>query len=127
MPILQIRGLPQKNPVRIQQALKKATAAIAAAYGCPPNQVWATWQEIRAGWYVEGATAAMQQTAGTHPPIAELICFEGKPQDVIEKTLAAAAQAISEGLGLGKNVFVGYQELKSGQVIAGDGILRKSA
>lgn len=127
MPILQVRALPQKNPVRIPQALKKATAAIAAAYGCPPSQVWATWQELRPGWYVEGSQSANLQPNATHPPIAELICFEGKPQEVIEKTLTAAATALAEGLATGKNIFVSYQELKSGQVIAGDGILRKSA
>ncbi len=126
MPLLQVRALPQKNPIRIPQALKKACAAIVEAYGCTPGEVWATYDEIRSGFYIEGQQAVAQQPAETHPPLAELLCFEGKPQDVIEKTLAATARALGEGLGTGKNVFVTYREVKSGQVIAGDIIVRKA-
>jgi hypothetical protein len=126
MPLLQVRALPQKNPVRIPQALKKACAAIVSAYGCTPDEVWATYDEIRSGFYVEGQQSPAQQPVGTHPPLAELLCFEGKSQDVIEKTLVATAQALGEGFGLGKNVFVTYREVKSGQLIAGDIIVRKA-
>jgi hypothetical protein len=126
MPILTVRGLPQKLPLRIPQALGRACTSIAEAYGCKPNQVWGTWQEITPGWYVEGDNAATVQPAVGFPPIAELACPAGKPPEVIEKCLLAAAKALAEGLGLGDNVFVAYRELKAGEIIAGDSAIRKA-
>ena len=125
MPILHIRALPQKSPERVQPALKKTCAAIAEVYGCKPEQVWATWEEIKPGLYVEGVTDADTQPEFTHPPIAQLTCFEGKSSDDIERVLSVAASSLSNELGIGNNIFMTYIEAKSGQVIAGNGIVRK--
>jgi hypothetical protein len=125
MPILHVRALPQKDSARIQAALKQACQAIAEAYGCKPEQVWATWEEIRPGFYVEGGNAADSQPAESHPPIAELICFEGKSAEAIEAILLAGSRALSHGLGIPNNIFMTYREAASGQVVAGDGVIRK--
>ena len=124
MPILEVRGLPQKNPEIIPQALKKTTLAIAKQYGCSPNQVWAIWEDIKPSMYVEGELSAIQQPDNTHPPIAILTCFEGKTSQQIEDTLLEAARVLSESLGVPNNIFIRYQEAKSGQVIAGNGVVR---
>ena len=97
MPILHVRALPQKHPRKIKTALKKTIAAIARVYGCDLHQVWATWEEIKPGYYCEGDIEKNQQLKTTHPPICEIICFEGKKPN----------------------------EVKSGRVIAGNGIVRK--
>ena len=125
MPILRVRSLPQKNPKLIQTALIATCEAIAKAYDCKPDQVWATWEEIKPGMYVEGANPADVQPDSTHPPIAEMICFEGRSPGQIEELLTIAASALSRGLGIPDNIFMTYREAKSGQVIAGDGIIRK--
>jgi phenylpyruvate tautomerase PptA (4-oxalocrotonate tautomerase family) len=126
MPILEISALPQSDPNKIKPALKKTALAISEVYGCKPEQVWATWSEIKPGMYVEGETEALQQPDNTHPPIARLTCFEGKSADDIEKILKVAASTLSEALGIKDNIFISYQEAKSGQVITGNGIVRKN-
>src|SRR4051812_15675093 len=104
MPLLRVHGLLQKDPTRVQTALKSACHAIAEAYGCPPSNVWATWDNIQPGLYVEGDQAAESQPEDSHPPIA---------------------RALSGGLGIPNNVFMTYVEMKAGQVISGDGKIRR--
>ena len=125
MPVLHIIALAQPDPRRIDAALAGAAFAIAEAYGCKPEQVWVTWQEIKPSHYVEGSTKARVQPRDSHPPFAELLCFEGKSPEVIEATLVAAANAITTALEIPGNVFVSYRDLQSGRVIAGDNLVRR--
>ncbi len=125
MPILQIKALPQKSPEALQKAIRRTNQAIAEAYGCEQRHVRTIWEEIKPGCYLEGDEAREQQPADTHPPVGQLLCFEGKDQVTIEKTLLAASQAISSELGLPGNVFISYAEAKSGRAVAGDALLRK--
>ncbi|MBT4790545.1 MAG: hypothetical protein HON90_03160 [Halobacteriovoraceae bacterium] len=125
MPILHVRALPQKDSSKITPALKKTILAISETYGCSPHQVWATWEEIKSGWYVEGENEASEQPLETHPPICELTCFEGRTSEEVEKLLEVAASTLSKELGIKDNIFMTYKEAKSGQVIAGNGIVRK--
>ena len=125
MPILEIKALPQNDKEKIPTALKQTAVAIAEAYGCKPEQVWATWQELETGLYVEGSNGASTQPETTHPPIATLTCFEGKSDEQIESVLKTAASTLSEALGIPSNIFITYVEAKSGRVIAGNGVVRK--
>ncbi len=125
MPVLHVRALPQKDPSLIKPALKKTCLAIADIFRCPPEQVWATWEEIRPGWYVEGTRSATTQPPLSHPAICQLICFEGKTPVEIEEILLVASKTLSAALGSGDNIFMTYHEVTSGKVIAGNGILRK--
>ena len=125
MPILHVKALPQKDPSLISKALKKTCLKIANFYKCEPNQVWATWEEIRPGHYFEGETEALVQPENTHPPIAQLTCFEGSSAEQIEELLKIASLSLSESLDIGDNIFMTYHEAKSGEVVAGNGIVRK--
>ena len=125
MPILHVRALPQKDSSKIAPALKKTTVAISEVYGCSPQHVWATWEKMKPGFYVEGENEASEQPNDTHPPICELICFEGRSADEVEKLLEVAASTLSKELGIKNNIFMTYKEAKSGQVISGNGIVRK--
>ena len=125
MPILQVQALPQSSPDKIQPALKATCAAIAKVYGCKIEQVWATWNEIKPDLYIEGLSAAKTQPESSHPPIAQLICFEGKSSEEIENLLSVAASTLSENLGISKNIFITYHEAMSGRVIAGNEIVRR--
>ena len=125
MPVLQVHALPQSNPKRIPTALKQACVAIAQAYGCPVQQVFATWEEIAAGHYVDGEIAANTQPPDSHPPLATLMGFEGKSQDVIEATLKAAAAALCDGLCIPNNIFITYHEALSGRTMAGNDMVRR--
>lgn len=125
MPVLHVRALPQRDPSLIKPALKKTCLAIADIYGCPPDQVWATWEEIRPGWYIEGTASAALQPALSHPALAQLICFEGKTAVEIEEILLVASTTLSAAMNFGDNIFMTYHEVQSGRVVAGNGILRK--
>ncbi len=125
MPILQIRALPQKDQSKIKPALKKTALSISGAYQCAPEQVWVTWETLSPGHYLEGSNDSDTQPHNTHPPICELLCFEGKSQREIEQVLLIAAKTLSEALNIPNNIFISYREAKSGQVIAGNGIIRK--
>ena len=124
MPVLQIKALPQQDPSRVQPALKATCTAVAEVYGCAPEQVWATWETIQPGLYLEGRTAADIQPTDTHPPIATLTCFEGRSPEEIERLLAIAGKTLSEALGIPGTIFMEYREAKSGRVIAGDAVVR---
>lgn len=124
MPILEVRALPQAEPKRIQYALKQTVVAIAEVYGCDPKHVWATWQEIEPGFYVEGESAAEKQPRSTHPPIAKLTCFGERSEDEIERLLLVASKTLSQNLGIEDNIFMTYHSAQPGQVVAGNGIVR---
>ena len=125
MPILYVRALPQKVPSKIKIALQNTCVAIARSCGCPLEQVWATWEEIKPGLYTEGKKSADLQSDSTHPPIATLTCFEGKNSTQIEEVLMAASKALGDGLGIQDNIFITYQEVKSGEIIVGNKVIKR--
>lgn len=125
MPILHIRALPQKNPSKIKLALKKTCLAIAKFYNCDAKHVWATWEEIRPGWYIEGDKDFNVQPKDTHPPIAQLTCFEGLQSQQVEDLLKLTSQTLSNHLDIGDNIFITYHEAKSGKVIANNQLVKK--
>jgi hypothetical protein len=122
MPILRIEALPQKPKVDIQRALRRVCVELSKIYECKPEQVWATWRPIESGFFVEGENAAEFQQDGTHPPIANLICFEGKPPETIARMLEVGSKVLSEELGIPGNIFMYYTEARSGQVFTGGSV-----
>ena len=62
--------------------------------------MWATWEEIRSDYYFEGNVGKIQQPNNTHPPICEIICFEGKTSKEIESILKIASDTLSSELGI---------------------------
>ncbi len=127
MPILHIKSLPQKDPSIVTSALKKTVLAISECYDCEPKHVWATWEVLEPGHYLEGEHEVLEQPRSTHPPICELTCFEGSSDLEIEKLLEITATTLSRALGIEGNIFITYKEAKSGKVIAGDGVVRKKS
>ena len=124
MPVVEIRALPHKRPSDVPFALERVCTELAAAMGIPEKQVWATWQTIDARRYVEGRDPMPHQPPDTHPPLVRLQAFEGRSPEMIRTMLETVAKSLESSLGLGEgNVMVVYEELKSGRVWAGGGIL----
>ncbi len=84
-----------------------------------------TWDEITPANYFEGQNSAQLQPEDTHPPLVELTCFEGLSEQRIEELLKLTAHALCDNLKLNSNIFITYNEAKSGKVITGDGVVRK--
>ncbi len=128
MPLLEVRALPQKPGVDPHAALARACAALAEALGERPEGTWGTWVELSPGAYTEGANAPAVQPHDTHPPVVRLFAFEGKPPETVEKMLTVVAETLAGALGLEPgNVFVIYDEGRSGRVYSGGNVVKKGS
>lgn len=124
MPILDIRGLAPKPGIELNEVLVRTCHEVAQAFECPPSQVIATWQTIESGHYAEGKSAALNQPNDTHPVIVYMKVFEGLPQEKIEQGIKATADILAEQLQLPNNIFIIFEEAKSGWVFDGKSIVK---
>ena len=123
MPVIHVRALPQPAIVDIQRVLKDIACAVAIATSMPAHRVFATWETIQNGWFVEGETAAATQQKATHPPIVSLTAFEGRSSETIRKMITAIADTLAKHLPIeAGNAFISYIEAKSGQIFTGGAI-----
>ena len=123
MPVIKITAMPQKDESTIPGVLTGLCLAAARVLGCPPRTVWATWETLKEGHYVEADSAAAVQPRDTHPPLVVVLLKEGRPPDVREHLLSAIAFELCRGLGIEEgNAFITLRELKSGDVYTGGGV-----
>lgn len=100
--------------------MKKLCRETATLMKISENQVWATWVTIAPGNYVEGSIAEEKQPTLTHPPIVNLLAFEGRPQSLIEQVIRKAAEILSSELELESgNIYMTYTETRSGRTYVG--------
>jgi phenylpyruvate tautomerase PptA (4-oxalocrotonate tautomerase family) len=124
MPVVSISALPQRGGRPPEQVLAAVTHALAELLGEQPSGTWATWHEIPAGRYVEGGDAPAFQPAATHPPLVEVVAFEGRPPDVVERMLETVAEVLARELDLEPgNVFVRYVEATAGRLYTGGSVV----
>lgn len=123
MPVIQIRALPQKSGVDKDQVLKTLCAEVAHCMQIPVQKVWANWETLE--HYTEGNSAVLQQPESTHPPIVQLILFEGRSVALIEKVLESIASTLCNVLKLQPgNIYIFYTEAKAGLLHTGGKIRR---
>lgn len=126
MPIFHVLALPQNADVNPTAVLKDLCRGLAEHLGVDERQVWGTWDGLPAGRYVEGGRDEDTQPHGTHPPLVRIMAFEGRSDAQIEGVLTRAAEILGDRLGIDPgNVFVHYEELRSGRVLAGGKVLKK--
>jgi phenylpyruvate tautomerase PptA (4-oxalocrotonate tautomerase family) len=124
MPVVSITALPQRGGRPPEQVLAAVTHALAELLGEQPSGTWATWHEIPAGRYVEGGDAPAFQPAATHPPLVEVVAFEGRPPDLVERMLETVAEVLARELDLEPgNVFVRYVEATAGRLYTGGSVV----
>jgi phenylpyruvate tautomerase PptA (4-oxalocrotonate tautomerase family) len=124
MPILEVRAVAPQHPEEIPDVLSQLCAAVAGALGCEERSVWATWQSLPVGQYVEGGVLASRQPFDTHPPLLRVLLFEGRPAATVRAMLEAAAAVLAAALGVEPgNVFVHVEEMRRGAVHSGGNIL----
>lgn len=127
MPVIEIKALPQKEWISVPNVIKKLSAKVAQVIGEEPKHVWLTWETIKSEHYIEDNHESPLQPAGTHPPIVKILAFEGRAQELVEKLMSAVAEVLVKELELEPgNVFILYQELRSGHVFDGGKIVKKS-
>jgi hypothetical protein len=126
MPVICVKSLPLNKPMTIGSVLKKLNNEVAAAIDYDPSHIWSYWQFIERHMYAAGDSIAAVIQKETHSPIVEVIGFEGKSQELIEKMLKTIADVLAEGLTIERsNIFITYFEAKSGSVFDGGEIVYK--
>jgi len=123
MPILTVSALMQDPSVRVDLVLKRGCAAVAAAYGCAPDEVRGIWHILDPGHYVDGREAATRQPPESHPPIARLSCMSGRTPGEIERIVAAVAFELGDAMGLSGNVCVIYEQIPPGRMFDRDSVV----
>lgn len=124
MPVISIKSLPFKNEVNIPEILIKLNNETAQAIGYQPHHIWSFWEFIEAHNYAVGDKTSGFTTENTHSPIVNVISFEGKSKDHIEKMLKTIAAVLAEELKIEiGNIFITYTEASSGRVFDGGNII----
>jgi len=125
LPIIHIKSLPPKKYVEISKALSNLCIRVADELGIDENKVWATWQELQPEYYVEGSKTFNEQPTSTHPPLVEVLGFEGKKSHEIEKILNTIAKNLSELFKVDpENIFISYKECLKGKTFSAGLILK---
>ena len=125
MPIIHVQALPQDPPVDVPRVLGALCESVAAALSCEPDHVWATWDTIPDGHYVEGVTDAALQPKDTHPPLVRVLIYQGWDLGAVRAMLEATANSLADALGIEPgNVFVRLDEMAAGTVYAGGKVLK---
>ncbi|MBI3558392.1 MAG: hypothetical protein HY074_19155, partial [Deltaproteobacteria bacterium] len=102
--------------MNVSEVLRKVCCELARVIQKPPHAVWGTWQKLEAGCYCEGDSPNDMQPAGTHPPIVNLIAFEGASAERIEAVLTCVAEVLVRELQIDSgNVFITYNEARAGR------------
>jgi phenylpyruvate tautomerase PptA (4-oxalocrotonate tautomerase family) len=128
MPVVNVRALRQPGLVDTSAVLARVTTALAEELGERPEGTWATREELEPGAYAEGAVAPDEQPRATHPPLVSIRAFEGRPPGVVERMLVVVADTLAAELELEPgNVFVTYDEVRSGRVYDGGRVVRREA
>lgn len=126
MPIFHVLALPQNAEVDPTAVLKDLCRGLAEHFEVDERQVWGTWNGLPPDRYVEGTRDEATQPHGTHPPLVRIMAFEGRSEAQIEGALARTAEILGDRLGIDPgNVFVHFEELRSGRVLAGGKVLKK--
>ena len=120
MPIVEIRALPQAAGVDPALVCARVCRDLAHALGCPEREVWAVWETLAPGAYVEGSVPAAAQPRDTHPPMIRILSMEGKDDALVVRMLETVSASVAAALPIdADNVFARYEELRSGRVAWG--------
>jgi hypothetical protein len=120
VPIVEIRALPQAPLVDVPAVLARVCQDLAAAIGCPPRHIWATWESLAPGSFVEASATAAVQPRDTHAPMVRILAMEGRSAEMIRKMLETVCASLAAALEIdADNVFACYEELRAGHVAWG--------
>ena len=120
VPVIEVTALPQADGVDVSATAAAVTRTVAGALGEEPRGTCVVWRTVDARGYSEGGDAPAVQPAATHPPLVEVIAYEGRPADLIGRILVAVADTLAGELRLDAgNVFVRWIEAAPGRLYTG--------
>lgn len=119
MPVVRIAALSPPDPDAVHRCLEAVVDGLAAALGCAPAGVWASWTPVSAQH-----TGHQRRVFQGHCPTVTVLAMPGRPLPQRQAGLAAVAWAVASSLELPvEDVWVHWRELEEGLVFAG-GALR---
>ena len=125
MPFVDIRSLPFKSDLEIGDVVMKIAAALAKTIELPSKEVCATWTFIEPNHYAHGEALASSQGQLSHPPLVDLLAFQGRPPHIVEEMLRVVAFEVSQAAKVPiENVFVNYREATKGRVFSEGDIVK---
>ena len=128
MPVINIKSLPFEDGVKIHEVLKKLNLSVASSINYKPDYIWSYWEFIKPEHYAVGNKVSAKTTKLSHSPIIEILSFEGKNKEEIERVLRTTAKVISEELDIDiGNIFITYKEVLSGMIFDGGDIVFKKS
>ena len=126
MPVISIKTLPLNRPLKINEILRKLNLQVSNDTGIEANQIWSYWQFIERHLYAVGDSTAAAINPESHSPIIEITGFEGKPEELIEQLMRSVAGVIAQVLEIEvTNIFITYNEVRSGRVFDGGEIVKQ--
>ncbi len=126
MPVICIKSLHFEKEPDIPGILKRLNSAVADAINYEARHIWSYWQFIEPGNYAVGDNTSLLTLEDSHSPIVNVLSFEGKKKDEVERILQTTAEVLSNELSIDiGNIFITYSEVLSGQVFDGGEIVYK--
>jgi phenylpyruvate tautomerase PptA (4-oxalocrotonate tautomerase family) len=120
VPVIEVTALPQADGIDVSAVAASVTRVVAAVVDEEPRGTWVVWRTLGAGEYSEGGEAPAAQPSSTHPPLVEVVGYEGRPPELVEQVLVAVADTLADELRLDRgNVFVRWVDATAGRLYTG--------
>ena len=121
MPVIEVQAL--SRPTDLEVFLGDVCSAVANALDASPGSVWCQYRPMEPGCWYEGERVRGAGDAQSASPIVTIRAFEGRSPQQKRDCLLAVARSVGEGLRVDpQDVFVEYQEIRSGHVCTGGAV-----
>lgn len=104
MPLIEIHAPAPPEGVAVADVLAAVNGEVAAALGCRPDAVWATWRTLGEGEYLVGPERAAKPPGATHVPLVHI--WINRPPDAVDRCVEAIETALRRSLSLDADPFV---------------------
>lgn len=125
MPFIHVKSLPLDNALATDTLVEGIVADFTAATGIDLEQVTATWEFLRPGYYAAEGTAPCSQPEASHPVLVDLLAPDFNPPERIETMLRAVAGSIAKRAGISlDSIFINHRPAHSGMVFDSGEVVR---
>lgn len=125
MPFVHIRALPQPKEVNIPEILNRICIELGKVIDLPSDETCATWETVQ--FFAHGESVLETQQSESHPLLVDLLAFEGRSPEKIDRMIECVALVVAEGSQISiKNVFVNYREANWNRVFAEGEVVKRT-
>lgn len=123
MPTIRIQAL-QNQDQNISELLTACTQAAAEALDIPQDWIWAVFQPVLVGDYVEGGMVWSSDDINKAPVLISITALEGRSAELKAAMLSAVSHSTAEQLRVPiNNVFAEYRDIPKGHAFSAGSIV----